>query len=157
MKTTLLLLPTLLMSFSLFANEASIQLKKVTTLGAFNHPVIYQSQMVTKMDRARSVNGLLIVKWGLHVFEVVDGTYQCNKNKVCTLTDYRRVATYESCKKSKAKVVCSGLLTESDSSYSYTTDFRSDSSPDGTYDDSRSRESDSEFPARIVDEFADIF
>ena len=157
MKTTLILLSTFLVSFNLFADEASFQLKKVTKLGAFNHPVIYQSQMVTKIDRSRSVKGLLIVKWGLHVYEVVDGTYLCNKNKVCSLSDYRRVATYESCKKNKNKVICTGILTETDSSYSYTSDFRSLNSPDGIYDDSRTQDNESEFPARITDEFSDIF
>ncbi len=157
MKTCQFVLLSFLVSSNLFASDGNYQLKKVSNLGAFNHTVVYQSKIVTKTDRSRQVKGLLIVKWGLHVYEVVEGKYLCNKSKMCELIDYSRVATYESCKINKKKVVCSGLLTQSDSSVFYSSDFMSESSPDGINEDSRNTDSESEFPARIVDEFSDLF
>lgn len=89
-------------------------------LTAFKHPVIYASPEVY----AKRVNGktvvrqTLIIKWGIHVYEVAEGLYQCEgtatKGYQCEWVDHDRLATYSSCDVSEvdagAKPKCTGLI-----------------------------------------------
>lgn len=91
--------------------------KKLTT---FKHPVVYASPDVyTKRVNGKIiVRQLLIIKWGLHVFEVADGIYQCTGSATtrlqCEWVDHTRVATYSSCNVDSIangeKPKCTGLI-----------------------------------------------
>ena len=91
--------------------------------------VIFQSKNVKKVKNTNIVKGKLVVKWGVHVYEVVAGYYKCDSNNTCRLTDYDRVATYELCTVKRNTVKCSKKISGSNS------DIASDSdiviSPDG--------------------------
>lgn len=136
-----------------------LKLVKVKELGSMKHKVIFQSADVKKVKKSNMVRGKLVAQWGTRVFEVVDGFYTCNTKNVCKLSDYERVATYESCKVKNNKVTCSKKLT-ADSYESDSRDVIINESPDATYDEydnNRTGENDSEFPVRIEDEYSDIF
>lgn len=89
-------------------------------LSAFKHPVIYASpDVLVKYVGAKAVvRQTLIIKWGLHVFEVAEGIYQCTgsttKGFDCEWVDHSRIATYSSCDVAGVangeKPKCSGLI-----------------------------------------------
>jgi hypothetical protein len=91
--------------------------KKLTT---FKHPVVYASPDVytKRVDGKTIVRQTLIIKWGLHVFEVVEGIYQCAGKATtgfkCEWVDHTRVATYSSCNvdalSDGEKPKCTGLV-----------------------------------------------
>jgi hypothetical protein len=149
------------MTTSSFAADYSLQ--KVRTLGPMKHKVIFQSADLRKIKKTNVIKGKLIAQWGLHVYEVVNGFYSCNKDKRCKLTDYERVATFEKCTvKSKTRVECrkrlDGGISGSSSGSNSDVIFQDD--PDSIRDDfgrSRYDDRETEFPARVRDEFEDVF
>jgi hypothetical protein len=154
---SLLAVAFLTMATSSFAADYSIQ--KVRTIGPMKHKVIFQSADLRKIKKTNVIKGKLVAQWGLHVFEVVNGFYSCNKERLCKLTDYERVATFEKCTvKNKTRVECRKRLDGGASGSTTEIIFQDD--PDSVRDDfSRSRYDDreTEFPARVRDEFEDIF
>ncbi|AUN98244.1 hypothetical protein DOM21_09985 [Bacteriovorax stolpii] len=140
-----------------FAGE--VRLVKVKELGVMKNKVIFQSLDVKKVKNSNVVRGKLVAQWGTQVFEVVTGYYTCNTKNVCKLTDYERVATYESCKVKNNKVSCSKKIA-GDSYESDSRDVIVSGNPDEVSDEfghNRTGEYDSEFPVRIQDEYSDIF
>lgn len=91
-----------------------LTLVKVTEIGVMKNKVIFQSKSVKKVKGTNLVKGKLVAQWGLHVFEVVNGFYSCNKKNICKLTDYERVATFESCVVKNQKVKCSKKIAGED-------------------------------------------
>jgi hypothetical protein len=91
--------------------------KKLTT---FKHPVVYASPDVytKRVDGKTVVRQTLIIKWGVHVFEVAEGIYQCTVTATtrfqCEWVDHTRIATYSSCNVDKLsdgeKPKCTGLI-----------------------------------------------
>lgn len=87
--------------------------KRLTT---FNHPVIYSSPdvYVKRVGGKTIVRQTLIIKWGLHVFEVAEGLYQCtgaaSKGYDCEWVDHTRIANFSSCDFREAKPKCVGKL-----------------------------------------------
>lgn len=89
-------------------------------LTSFQHPVIYASPDVyTKRVGGKTiVRQTLIIKWGLHVFEVAEGIYQCTGTTLagftCEWVDHTRLGTYSICDVtdvvSGAKPKCSGQI-----------------------------------------------
>jgi hypothetical protein len=140
---------------------ATYSIKKVRTLGPMKHKVIFQSADLRKIKKTNVIKGKLVAQWGLHVFEVVNGFYSCNKEKICRLTDYERVATFEKCLvRNKTRVECRKRLdgTMGTSGSSPEVIFQDD--PDSISDEfgrSRYDDRETEFPARVRDEFEDIF
>lgn len=157
-------LSLILLSFSLSISMTTLaqtpySIVKVKELGPMRNKIIFQSLDLKKIKGTSVLKGKLVARWGTQVFEVVDGFYQCNKNNVCRLTDYNRIATFESCIVKNNKVACKNNLA-SDSTWTGSSDVKIDSSPDSTDDSSRdisSPDSSVDFPARITDEFSDIF
>lgn len=148
-----------LLTFSLTISMASIaqtpySIVKVKELGPMKTKVIFQSLDLKKIKGTSVLKGKLVARWGTQVFEVVEGFYQCNKNNVCRLTDYNRIATFESCIVKNNKVACRNKLA-SESTWNGSLDIKIDSSPDNR--DDSSRDSSADFPVRITDEFSDIF
>lgn len=90
-------------------------------LTSFQHPVIYASpDVLVKYIGAKTIiRQTLIIKWGLHVFEVAEGIYQCTGNVAagfdCEWVDHTRVATYSLCDVSGIargeKPKCTGQIT----------------------------------------------
>lgn len=141
------------------AQAQDLRLVKVKELGVMKHKVIFQSKDVKQVKNSNVVRGKLVAQWGTQVFEVVTGYYTCNTKNVCKLTDYERVATYEKCVVKNAKVKCSRKL-GGDSYESDARDVIVNGNPDevtDSFDNNRTGEYDTEFPARIQDEFSDIF
>lgn len=134
--------------------QASFSIVKVKELGPMRNKVIFQSLDLKKIKGTSVVKGKLVARWGTQVFEVVEGFYQCNKNNVCRLTDYNRIATFESCIVKNNKVACRNNLA-SESTWNGASDIKIDSSPDSIEDSTNDNSVD--FPARISDEFSDIF
>lgn len=98
------------------ALAANFDLPVPKHLTGFKHPVIYASADVYAKQVAGKtiVRQVLIIKWGLHVFEVAEGLYQCEGSAAtrfnCEWVDHERVATFSSCVvKSKGKPKCTGL------------------------------------------------
>lgn len=138
-------------------SASELRLVKVTEIGPMKNKIIFQSSDVSKIKNSNMVRGKLIAQWGTQVFEVITGYYQCNKNNVCKLNDYERVATFESCKVKNKKATCSKKIAGEDSirdSQDVITQDNPDAREDGYY---RDNDRDSEFPVRIQDEFSDIF
>ncbi len=156
MKTILLSVFAVIFSVSSFANS-NLKLKKVSTLGPMNLKVIYQSPVLTKTKSKEIYTGKLVVRWGVHVYEVVKATYACKKNE-CVLADYTRLATYESCKVKNDKVACSKKIS-GNSNEVVGVDFQVSSALDyeASENERRDNRAESEFPDRSNEEFADIF
>lgn len=144
-------LPAILIAGMMFTANASeeITLIKVKELGLMKNKVVFQSKKVKKIKGTNVVKGKLIAQWGLHVFEVVQGSYTCNTKNICRLSDYERVATFESCVIKNQTAKCSKKISGDDSSIN--TDREITVFPDGTLDeyDNNSRES--------IDETSDEF
>lgn len=89
-------------------------------LTAFQHPVIYSSPdvLVKHVGAKTIVRQTLIIKWGLHVFEVAEGIYQCTGTATagfdCEWVDHTRIATYSLCDVTDVangkKPKCTGLI-----------------------------------------------
>lgn len=114
---------------------AEIKLVKVKELGLMRHKVIYQSTQYSKIKNTNAVTAKLVARWGVHVFEVVNGLYSCNARNVCSLSDYERIATYESCIVKADKVKCSKKI-GGGSSDSTSNDSSISENPDSTDDGS---------------------
>lgn len=139
------------------ATAGEIKLVKVKELGAMKHKVIFQSADVKAIKGSNMVRGKLVAQWGTQVFEVATGFYTCNKNNTCKLTDFERVAMYESCKVKGNKVSCSKKISGDDSSND-SRDVITTGNPDAIEDGpARDNGVDTDFPVRIQDEFSDIF
>lgn len=138
--------------------QAPYSIVKVKELGPMKTKVIFQSLDLKKIKGTSVLKGKLVARWGTHVFEVVEGFYQCNKNNVCRLTDYNRIATFESCLVKNNKVACKKNLAN-DVDWTESSDVKIDSSPDSTDDSINDSSVDNsvDFPVRITDEFSDIF
>lgn len=127
-----------------------LTLAKVTEIGVMKNKIIFQSKSVKKVKGTNLVKGKLVAQWGLHVFEVVNGFYSCNKKNLCKLTDYERVATYESCVVKNQKVKCSKKIAGNESPSTDESDVIL--SPDGM-DDGSHRDT----PREPIDELDDEF
>lgn len=153
-----LIIALILSLLALNAFSAEYRVQKVKHLGIMKNKVIFQGQDLQKIKRTNVLKGKLVVQWGLHVFEVVNGLYACNKNNSCKLTDFERVATFKSCVvKSKTKVECRKKIS-GDSSPSQEITVQDD--PDRVSDEfanERYNDEYSEFPVRVKDEFDGIF
>lgn len=85
-------------------------------LTPFLHPVIYASPDVNVKQVAGKtvIRQILIIKWGLHVFEVVEGLYQCTGSPAtsytCEWVDHTRLVSYSSCDVSSSKPKCIGKI-----------------------------------------------
>lgn len=148
-----------IISMQSFAAEYTVQ--KVKFLGPMKNKVIFQSSDLKKVKGKNVLKGKLVAQWGLHVFEVVNGFYTCNQKNVCKLSDYERVATFESCTvKNKTKVECRKKIGSGTSS-SDTSGVIIYDSPDSVNDEfyrqRRYNDEYSEFPVRIDGEFDDLF
>lgn len=130
--------------------------KRLTT---FKHPVIYASPdvYVKRVAGKTVVRQTLIIKWGLHVFEVAEGLYQCTGTAAtghsCEWVDHTRVATFSSCDisgvASGVKPTCVGKLSGNSGP---TEDIAFDSAPDSTSEPTRYVPDEwSEFPDRHHD------
>lgn len=128
-------------------------------LTLFKHPVIYASADVyaKRVGSKTVVRQSLIIKWGLHVFEVAEGLYQCagtvQTGFDCEWVDHTRVATYSSCDVSGVprgeKPKCVGLISGNSGP---TEDIEFDASPDSTSEPGRYVPDEwSEFPERHHD------
>lgn len=148
-----------MLAFSVISVQANeIRLIKVRELGPMKHRVIYQSNDISIVKKSNVVKGKLVAQWGVHVFEVVNGLYACNSKKVCTLSTYERVATFESCITKENKVKCRNRLTGDSSSSNNSRDIVIADNPDEVSDTfNQGAGSDSEFPVRIQDEYSDLF
>ena len=154
----LLCLTLLAITLSTMA-QTPYSIVKVKELGPMKTKVIFQSLELKKIKGTSVIKGKLVARWGTQVFEVVDGFYQCNKNNFCRLTDYNRIATFESCIVKNNKVACKNKLV-SDAAWPGALDIKIDPSPDSTDYPSRDNSSEDnsfDFPARITDEFSDVF
>jgi hypothetical protein len=144
-------------SINCLATEYKIQ--KVKTLGPMKHKVIFQSANLKKLKGTNILKGKLVAQWGIHVYEVVSGFYSCNRNNLCKLTDYERVATFEKCiVKSEVKIECRkriGVSSPGNSSDVVVVDDGPDSIKDDMHRD-RYNDEYSEFPVRIGGEYSDI-
>lgn len=146
--------------FSVSSFAAEYRIQKVKTLGPMKHKVIFQSADLKKIKKTNVLKGKLVVQWGLHVYEVVNGLYACNKNLLCKLTDYERVATFEKCVvKNKTKVECRKRLDGGSASSS--TEIVINESPDTVYDEYNrgprtNYDETSEFPVRVNGEYDDV-
>ena len=138
------------------AYSSELRLQKVKILGPQKHRVIYQSADVKFIKKSNLVRGKIVAQWGTEVFEVATAFYACNSKKYCKFQDYERVAMYESCVVKKAAVSCTNKLVNDNDSGS--NEIGIGSRPDGISDDSEVIDNDQhEFPARIEDEFSDLF
>ena len=139
-------------------SAAEVKLQKVRELGVMKNKVIFQSRDVKFVKKSMIVRGKIVAQWGMHLFEVGNAFYACNQKKYCSLADYERLAMYESCKVSKNKVTCSKKI--SGQADIVSDDVVTNESPDSIgsdYDVENGSDDLNEFPARIQDEFSDIF
>lgn len=138
-----------------------IKLVKVEELGPLKHKVIYQSSNVKSVKGSNDVRGVLVARWGLYVYEVVDGHYSCNDKLVCKLTNYKRIATFESCEVKAKKVKCSKRLSGDSNTSGYDRDVSVSEDPDAVYNEYDNQrggyDSYPEFPIRVTDEYSDLF
>ena len=92
---------------------SEFQLPTPERVGAFLHPVIFASSEVQVEPLRRSLANVkqkLVVRWGVHVFEVGEAVYSCKSATDCEFEDFIRVATYEFCEVKNQTVTCTGLL-----------------------------------------------
>lgn len=133
----------------------SFELPTPKRLTTFNHPVIYSSPDVyaKRVGGKTIVRQTLIIKWGLHVFEVAEGLYQCtgaaSEGYDCEWVDHTRIATFSSCDIRGAKPKCVGKLAGNSGP---TEDIDIDWAPDSTNEPTRRVPDEwSEFPERHHD------
>lgn len=146
-----------LTSLSTFAAEYRI--RRVQTLGTMKHKVIFQSRDLKAVRGSNHLVGQLVLMWGTHRYEIVDGLYTCSEKNFCKIVDYKRVAMFEKCYVKKNKVDCvkpvSGRYSSNESG-----DIRVWEDPDHIYDEfdngRDSWDSGPEFPVRVNDEFGGI-
>lgn len=132
-------------------------------LTVFRHPVIYASPEVytKKVSGKLIIRQTLIIKWGLHVFELAEGLYQCAGTRAnghsCEWVDHSRIATYANCDVSGVskgeKPNCSGKISgNSGPIEDIREDIQVDPSPDSTSESGRHVPNEwSEFPERHHD------
>ena len=92
---------------------ASFALPTPEKIGVFQHPVIFASSDVQVEQLRRSLANVkqkLVVRWGVHVFEVGEAVYTCTTVADCEFEDFIRLATYERCEVKRNTVNCTGLL-----------------------------------------------
>lgn len=161
MKKTVFGILISLMALSAFSAEYRV--KKVQTLGPLKHKVIFQSTDLKKIKNSNVLKGKLVTQWGVHVYEIVNGLYSCDKKNVCTLTDYERVATFEKCVvRSPKRVDCKKRIGGSNYTGGDSRDIFINESPDTVYDEydngRRGYDHYSEYPERDNDswEFGNI-
>ena len=157
----LTLLTVLLSTFtSLSSFAADYRIRRVETLGTMKDKVIFQSRDLKAIRGSKSLVGQLVLRWGTHRFQIVDGFYTCSPKNFCTIADYKHVAMFEKCvvvKKNKvdcAKPV-SGRYSSNESS-----DIRVYEDVDSVRDEFGSNgdtwyES-PDFPVHVSDEFGGI-
>lgn len=151
----------LVMAFSFSSFSADYRIQKVKVLGTMKNKVIFQSADLKKIRGQNLLKGKLVAQWGVHVFEVVNGLYSCNKSNYCKLVDYERVATFEKCiVKNKTKVECRKKIVGDSYSGNSNGDVIIADDPDSVKDDMHrdrySNDEYSEFPVRVNGEFDDI-
>ena len=92
------LLAVLLFTFtSLSSFAADYRIRRVETLGTMKDKVIFQSHDLKSIRDSKSLVGQLVLRWGTHRFQIVDGFYTCSPKNFCTITDYKHVAMFEKC------------------------------------------------------------
>lgn len=157
MKKTMFVALISLLSLNSFAAEYRVQ--KVKTLGVMKHEVIFQSKDLKKVRGTNVLKGKIVAQWGLHVFEVANGFYACNKNNFCKLTDFETIATFEKCTVKKSKVECRKRLSGEASTVRGDVLVQEDvdSARDEFSPSYRSEDDLNEFPVRVKDEFDGIF
>lgn len=137
-------------------SAGEIKLQKVSAIGVVKHKVIFQSSDVKFVKKSNIVRGKIVSKWGTNVFEVGTAYYLCNEKNFCKFVDYDRVAMFESCIVKNNKVACSKKITADSSGV--TNDVNASENPDAVSDSFESVNDDlNEFPARIQDEYSDLF
>lgn len=138
---------------------AELKIQKVKTIGDFGHKVVFQSTDVKLVKKSNIVTGKIVAQWGLHVYEVADAYYTCSAKNLCKLSSYSTVGMYESCSVKNKKAVCFNKIS-GPSELSDSRDVVVTENPDyaGEYGNNNSDyDYNSEFPARIVDEFSGVF
>lgn len=155
-----LLIGLLALAVAASTQAAELKIQKVKTIGELNHKVIFQSTDVKSVGKSNVVKGKIVAAWGVHVYEVANAYYTCNTKNVCKLAEVETVGMYESCTVKNNKAVCSKKIsgTTSDSS---ARDLIVAENPDAVDSEYAGRDTygeyDSEFPVRIVDEYAGQF
>ncbi len=150
--------------FSSITHASLYQIKKVKTVGVMNTKVIYQSSKLFTNKSTNALSGIMVLKWGTQVFEIVKGNYICDQNKQCRYTSHKRLSSYEKCEVySKIdSVYCWAKIEQSTGNID--PDLVVDDRPDAI-DDTYYRNAETgihyddnypEFPARIRGEFDDI-
>lgn len=138
--------------FSLQSQAAELRVKQVKTLGPMKHKVIFQSTNLKKVRNSKYLEGKIVAQWGLYVFEVASGYYSCNNKNVCSLVDYRSVATFEKCTVTKNKRVRCSRPLSGGNDYTGTSGEITYENPDEVYDEYNNNrdhyDSYDEFPAR---------
>lgn len=138
---------------------AELKIQKVKAIGDFGHKVVFQSTDVKLVKKSNMVTGKIVAQWGLHVYEVANAYYTCSAKKFCKLSSYETVGMYESCSVKNKKAVCfnkiSGPSELSDSRDVIVTE-NVDSVGSEFGNDNSDYDYNSEFPARIVDEFSGV-
>jgi hypothetical protein len=153
---------SLALLFSLSSFASSYRVERVRTLGPLKTKVIFQSKDLKKIKRSNVLKGKLVTQWGTDVFEVVQGFYSCNSKNFCRLTDFERIATYKKCVvKKNIQVECQVKLGGgSSSALSASSEIIILDNPDSVSDEFSRRnlgdESETDFPARVQDEFDGI-
>lgn len=115
-------LTVLLITFtSLSSLAADYRIGRVETLGTMKDKVIFQSRDLKAIEGSKKLVGQLVLRWGTHRFQIVDGFYTCSPENFCTIKDYKHVAMFEKCvvvKKNKVDCVkpVSGRYSSNDSS-----------------------------------------
>jgi len=157
MKKTTFLSALILTLVSFSAFSADYRIRRVETLGDLKHKVIFQSRDLKKVPQTNILTGRLVVMWGVHRYQIVDGYYTCSAKNFCKLYDYKHVAMYEKCVVKKKKVDCTKLVTRSSYDDGSSNDIRVYEDPDRVYDEfDNGRDHwdyEPEFPVRINDEF----
>lgn len=138
------------------ANASELKLQKVKFLGAMKNKVIFQSTDVKAVKKSNIVRGKIVAQWGADVFEVATAFYTCNTKSFCKFVEFERLAMYESCVVKKNSVSCSKKIAGDPANDSR--DVFVGGNPDAVIDGTESTNDDSnEFPARIEDEYSDLF
>lgn len=139
------------------ANE--LKIKKVKELGPMKHRVIFQSENLKPTKRKNEYTGLVVLRWGVYVYEAISAKYRCSSDNLCSIVSYERLQTFENCSVKNNKVKCikplSGSSDSSDDSVETDT-----SSPDlvvDEFDNDRRDSSESDFPERSSGEYDDLF
>ncbi len=137
---------------------AEVKIQKVKTIGEFGHKVVFQSTDVKLVKKSNMLSGKIVAQWGLHVYEVANAYYTCSAKNVCKLASYETVGMYESCTVKNKKAVCTNKIS-GPSELSDSRDLTVSENPDAADygNDNTDYDYGSEFPARIVDEFSDLF